>query len=285
MADQTEWLILDVFRNVAGPYTGEEVRRRSQRQPNFFVYREPNEQWIPVDFVPELMGRPPAGSSDADEPDAYTARELERAVDELLGICKGIISDGQVAPEEADYLKLWLDKHQAYKSFWPANVLSERIAAIYEDGIVDEAEQEELAELLGKITGEKPGFKDAIGLAKAVSVDFPQLRVEFEGKSFCLTGRFAYGPQNKCVAAINSRGGSCSEFPNLETDYLVVGALQGKGWELPTKGKKIEFVVTNLEARSRTAIISEENWTYHLQDNPRGADHGREDNTAYRKER
>ena len=50
----------------------------------------------------------------------------------------------------------------------------------------------------------------------------------------------------------------------METDYLVIGTLQGKDWELPTKGKKIESIVTNPEARSRTSIISEENWTYHL---------------------
>lgn len=264
MDEQNDWLILDVFRNVTGPYTGEEVRRRAQREPNFFIYQDAAEQWTPVDFVPELMGRPPANSPGANEPDAFAARELERAVDELLGVCKGIISDGKVVPEEADYLKLWLEKHQAYKSFWPANVLWERISAIYEDGVVDEDEQQELAALLGRITGEKPGFTDAIELAKTVAVDFPHPRVEFEGKSFCLTGRFAYGPHGRCVAAIEARGGACTEFPNLETDYLVIGAVQGRGWELPNKGKKIEFVVTNPEARSRTAIISEENWTYHL---------------------
>ena len=264
MEAQSEWLILDVFRNVTGPYTGEEVRRRAERAPNFFVYQDATEQWTPVDFVPEVMGRPPGTTPDGDQPEAFTARELERAVDDLLGVCKGIIADGKVVPEEADYLKLWLEKHQAYKSFWPANVLSERISAIYEDGVVDGEEQEELAELLGKITGEKPGFKDAIELAKNVVVDYPQPRVDFEGKSFCLTGRFAFGPHSKCGQAIESRGGSWTEFPNPETDYLVIGALQGKRWDLPSKGKKIEFVVTNPEARSRTAIISEENWTYHL---------------------
>ena len=265
MANGNEWLILDVFRNVMGPYTSEEVRRRAQRQSNFFVYHTATEQWIPVDSVPELTDHP------ADEPavagamaETVSARELERAVDELMGICKGIISDGKVVPHEADYLKLWLEKNERYKSFWPANVLSERLAKIYEDGIVDEAEQEELTDLLSKITGEKPGFKDAIMLAKSVAVDYPQPRVEFKGKSFCLTGRFAFGPHGKCAEAIEIRGGSCSEFPSLETDYLVIGALGGKDWELPTKGKKIEFVVTNSEARSRTAIVSEENWTYHL---------------------
>jgi hypothetical protein len=264
MTDQNEWLILEVFRNVVGPYTSEEVRRRSQREPNFFVYDQSTQEWTPVDSVPGLMGRPSEESPDGDPPKAFTVRELEQAVDELLGVCKGIISDGQVVPEEADYLKLWLEKHAAYKDFWPANVLSERIAKIYKDGVVDESEQEELAELLGRITGEKPGFKDAIELAKNVSADFPQPRVDFEGKSFCLTGRFAYGPHAKCVAAIEAHGGSWTDFPNLETDYLVIGTLQGKHWDLPTKGKKIEFVVTNPEARSRTAIISEENWAYHL---------------------
>lgn len=265
MPNENEWLILDVFRNVVGPYTGEEVRSRAQREPNFFVFQPEQAEWVPVVSVPELMGRAaPDQHSEEQEEVQFGAREVERAVDELLGICKGVIADGKVVPHEADYLKLWLDKHEEYKGFWPANVLSERIAKIYADGVVDEAEQAELAELLSRITGEKPGFQDAIRLADGVSVDYPEPRVEIQGKSFCLAGKFAFGSRAKCIAAIEAKGGAYHEFPNLETDYLVIGALGDKEWDLPSKGAKIEFVVTNSEARSRTAIIAEENWTYHL---------------------
>ena len=261
-----EWLILDVLRNVAGPYSTEEVRSRARRQPNFFVYQSGLGKWTPVDVIPELMGQltPDQEHAAATIVSSNAARELEHAVDELLGICKGIIADGKVVPNEADYLKIWLEKNRQLTGVWPANVLSHRIASIYADGVVDEEEQGQLAALLSSITGEKPGFEDAIKLVTSVAIDLPEPRVEFEGKSFCLTGRFAYGHGEKCVEAIESRGGTCHEFPNLETDYLVLGALGGKGWEMSNKGKKIEFVVTNPEARTHTAIISEENWTYHL---------------------
>ncbi len=265
MLQDNEWLILDVFRNVVGPYTGEEVRRRAQRGANFFVFRPEQAEWLPVDLVPELTGAAPGdgkGLSSAEAGEA--ARSMERAIDELLGVCRGIIADGKVVPHEADYLKIWLEKHQQVSGIWPANVLVERLRRIYADGVVDEWEQEELAEVLGRITGEKPGFQDAIRLASDVAIDYPEPRIDFEGKAFCFTGRFAFGPRNKCVEAIEKRGGIYHEHPNLETDYLVVGTLHGKKWELPSKGKKIEFVVTNSEARSRTTIISEENWTYQM---------------------
>ncbi|MCZ6473658.1 MAG: BRCT domain-containing protein [SAR324 cluster bacterium] len=262
MVQDNEWLILDAFRNVLGPYAPEEIRRRVQQNPNFFVYLRDHEEWVPAEALPELTG---LGPRDAKQGYAQAStREMERAIDELMGVCRGIIADGKVVPHEADYLVTWLEKHQSIVGMWPASVLTERLQRIYADGIVDEWEQEELAELLGRIVGEKPGFKDAIRLASERAVDFPEPRIEFAGKAYSFTGRFAYGPRSKCVEAVESRGGMFHQFPNLDTDYLVVGALQGKKWELANKGKKIEYVVTTPEARSKTAIISEENWTYHL---------------------
>lgn len=256
------WLILDVFRNVTGPYTREEVRRRGQRQPNFFVYLEDGHKWAPVDSVPELASDP-GGQSGAIRPGEYQAGELEGAINELLGVCKGIIADDRVDPDEVAYLKSWLEQHQKLAGCWPANVLSERIAKIYEDGVVDKGEREELAELLYRITGEKPGLKDAMKLAASVVLDVPEPDVDFKGKAFCLSGRLAFGARAKCREAIERRGGVWHEHPNLETDYLVIGALDGNQVDL-THGRNIEFVVKNPAARSRIAIISEENWAANL---------------------
>lgn len=266
MAGGEEWLILDIFRNVRGPYTRDEVLRRAKREPNFFVYVADEGSWVAVDSVPELAsGAAPAdaGGNVGDVAARYKAKELERAVDELLGVCKGIIADGRVDTNEVVFLKSWLEQNRELATIWPANVLSERIGKIFEDGIVDQTEREELAELLYRITGEKPGIEEAMKLAASLAIDFPEPRLEFEGKTYCLSGRFAYGPRAKCEAAVRQRGGVCHEHPNPETDFLVIGALADSQADLE-HGRNIEFVVTNAPARSRTAIVSEENWSYHL---------------------
>ena len=257
-----EWLILDVFRNVKGPYTWNEVQQRAQREPNFFVYRREEERWVPVDTVPELtpVSNAQGGAQGAK---ANRAGELERAIDELLGVCKGIIADGVVEPNEVVYLKSWLEQNQELANIWPASVLSERLAGIYADGVVDPEEREELGELLYRVTGDKPGLPDAMRLAGSVAIDYPEPRLEFEGKSFCLSGRFALGSRAKCEAAVRERGGICHDHPNPETDYLVIGALGWRDGDL-THGRNIEFVVKNPDARARIAIVSEENWSYHL---------------------
>ncbi len=262
MAELEEWLILDVFRNVRGPYTRDEVLRRAKREPNFFVCLRDSGRWVPVDSVPGL--HPEATPERAAATGSGSrAEKIERAVDELLGVCKGIIADGKVDTNEVVYLKSWLEQNREVAAIWPANVLSERIRQIYADGVVDGQERKELADLLYRITGDKPGIEDAMRLAGSEVIDFPEPRIEFEGKVYCLSGQFAYGSREKCEAAITARGAICHRHPNPETDYLVIGALADGQGDLE-HGRNIEFVVTNPDARSRTAIVSEENWSYQL---------------------
>lgn len=52
----------------------------------------------------------------------FNSRRLaDRTVDELMGICKGLISDGEITAEEARFLIGWIDRQRDIVSVWPIN--------------------------------------------------------------------------------------------------------------------------------------------------------------------
>lgn len=59
---------------------------------------------------------------------SYNApRVADRSVDELMGICKALASDGSISEEELGFLQRWLNANQQAIDVWPANILVARI--------------------------------------------------------------------------------------------------------------------------------------------------------------
>ncbi len=257
------WYKMDILLNITGPFTRERINEKTRKESEFWVGGPGSGTWMPFD---EINGHPPeVGKRDPETKKDYTdARVLERGIDELIGLCKGIIADGTVEPSEANFLKSWLDNNPEIANMWPANVLTQRISSIFEDGVVDTDEQADLAELLAKLTGTVPGVSDAEQLATRLPIDDPGPDVEYRDKKFCLTGKFIYGTRQKCERIILAKGGICQAQPNFDTDYLVIGALGNSEWLHSSYGRKIEMVLSNRKKGAKTAIISEEHWTFFI---------------------
>lgn len=191
----------------------------------------------------------------------YNANRLsDRTMDELIGISKGIICDGKVVTEEAEFLIEWLyaNKHLADK--WPAKTLVERIEDIFADDKIDEYEKEELLEVLADITGEagKDNLSSRLPLCK------PEPIISHEGREFCFTGKFIYGSRNKCIATVKERGGFFNPNPRQSTDYLIIGIIGSTDWLHSPYGRKIENAVKLKENGNNIAIASEEHWVNFL---------------------
>ena len=137
---------------------------------------------------------------------------------------------------------------------------------IFSDGVVDEQEQEELTRLLARFTGGTPGVSDAEPLATRLPLDDPEPKVDFKGKSFCFTGILVMGSKERCREIIEERGGIFHKQPKPKTDYLVIGALGSPFWTHSTHGEKVDRALENLASGGRTAIVSEEHWTFYLDD-------------------
>jgi len=194
-------------------------------------------------------------------------RVQERLIDELIGICRGVIADGRVDENEAIFIGQWIENHRDLATRWPVNVLYARLTEMLKDGILSTEEEQDLLTTLKDITGENNIVEGGVQ-ATRLPLDRPEPEVTFVDKTFCLTGRFVFGSGIECEETIFELGGSVVEQPGKETDYLVIGELSSPDWAHTTFGRSIEKAVELREAGHPIAIISEERWVDSLSNQP-----------------
>lgn len=192
------------------------------------------------------------------------ARLGDREVDELIGLCRGVLSDGVVTDGEARFLARWLDANRGAANRWPGNVLYERIRTMLADDVLDPEEQGELLDLLSDITGDLLVSDRAASYSSTLPLCSPAPDVEFSGRAFCLTGKFVYGTRRTCETAIHESTGLTVSVPSRKTDYLVIGAIGTPAWIHSTYGRKIEKAVALRDEGVPIRIVSEEHWTAFL---------------------
>ena len=193
---------------------------------------------------------------------AYNAGRLaERAVDELIGLCRGVLGDGAVTESEANLLVQWMETNRGAAEIWPANQLYRRLREMLVDHVLDLDEQGELLDLLLSITGgEIPIQEQVNSLSATLPLTIPPPEVVFDRRRFCLTGRFAFGTRKQCEAQIVERGGLMQSDAARDTSYLVVGAMGSTDWIHSTYGRKIEAAVALRDRGFPIDLISEEHW-------------------------
>jgi NAD-dependent DNA ligase len=190
-------------------------------------------------------------------------RIQDRLVDELIGICRGVIADGIVDEQEAIFIGQWIEAHRDIADRWPVNILYARLTEMLKDGVLSANEQMDLLETLREITGETGVFVEA-DRSTTLPLDRPEPAVTFEGKAFCLTGRFAFGSNLECEETIVELGGIVDSTLGKDTDYLVIGELCSPDWAHTTFGRMIERAVNLREQGQAIAIVSEEHWVNSL---------------------
>ena len=184
----------------------------------------------------------------------------EREVDELIGLCKGVLADGVVNQAEAEFLARWLSLNRETADRWPATVLFNRIGAMLADGQLDKDEERELLALLIEVTGGDASRLDAHSLSTGLPINDPVPEVVIPDKQFCFTGKFLSGPRAFCCAEIEKRSGVVTDGIGVDLDFLVVGLVGSRDWKHSSFGRKIEKAVHYREMGHRLAIIAEEHF-------------------------
>lgn len=186
---------------------------------------------------------------------------LDRAADQLLGICSGIVADGEINHRELAFLSTWLAEHREVCEIFPGKQIARRLAEVMADGRVSVEEHSDLLLILQQISGNS--FIDtgaAAPAAPAIPADESPV-IEIPGKSFCFTGTFAFGSRGKCEAAVKALGACCGKDVTLALDYLVIGAGVSPDWKHETYGRKIERALEiRSGGQSTPVIILEEQW-------------------------
>ena len=160
---------------------------------------------------------------------------------------------------EAIFIGQWIESHRDVAERWPVNILYARLQEMLKDGVLTPSEQQDLLETLKEITGESSMFSDATR-PTTLPLDRPAPAVTFEGKTFCLTGKFVFGSTLECEETIAEMGGSLEPSPSKETDYLIIGEIVSPDWAHTSFGRSIERAVELREQGQPIAIISEEHW-------------------------
>lgn len=194
---------------------------------------------------------------------ATDARVLKRSCESLLGICGGLIADGQLNDLEIKFLRTWLNEHSELASTWPGEVVMRRIESVLEDGVVSDEERTHLLTTLEQLVG---GSFVETGAVPSAASDLPvdaQEVVTVAGKSFCFTGQFLYGTRRTCEAAVTARGGSVSSVKR-SLDFLVIGELSSREWKFTSFGTKIQEAVALREQGHCLKVVSEAQWVQAL---------------------
>jgi len=193
----------------------------------------------------------------------------DRNIDELLGLCRGIIADGETNQREAEFLRNWIENNFSRRDLmvYPLKTLYWRLMGMLQDGILDDEESRELFEILERYTGECSIIKEARQFTSTLPLDLPMPEVKIKGSQFVFTGAFTIGTRKACETLIKDLGGEYKKAPTLKTDYLVIGLLGSEDWIHSSYGRKIEKAVElRDERKTGISIISEEHFIRFLED-------------------
>jgi len=187
----------------------------------------------------------------------------DRNIDELIGISRGLLADGNINEDEAKFLLQWIENHFNKKDLqeYPFNTIYDRLKKVLDDNILDEDEAIEIKELLQSFTGEKPIAEQIKSMSSSLPLSEPLPDVKIIGEVFCLTGAFTIGTRGQCEKLIKELGGTTKKAPTLDTDYLVIGILGNEDWIHSSYGRKIEKAA-ELRDTKKTGIkiITEEHF-------------------------
>ena len=201
-------------------------------------------------------------------PNSAMTREgrKDRSIDELIGLSRGILANGIIDKEEADYLLEWLELNREFADFFPFNVLYPRVYEMLSDDILDTEEEGELMTMLLALQGGtlKEHNNQAISESTTLPLCQPAPEITFTDKLFVVTGHFASGSRKVVTAEIESCGGIVKKDITKKTDYLVIGEVGSRDWKHSSFGRKIEKAVSNREQGCPISVISEEHWLKHI---------------------
>ncbi len=197
---------------------------------------------------------------------ANLENNVSKAIDQLSGICSGILADGIVGDAEARFFADYVRKFAAYEPAWPFTDILARVGRIFADGHCDDDEREELKSVMEALCGHAELAKPEETYSATLPLDAPlPTPLLFPEHNFVVTSRFAYGTRRKVKEAISTLGGIATDSaPTRETHYLVIGIFASRDWANTNYGRKIERAVELRASGSGISIISEEHWKQFL---------------------
>lgn len=190
------------------------------------------------------------------------ARRADRAVDELVGLCRGLLADGHVNQQEAEFLKGWIERNADFVGLYPFDRIYRQLTDTMRDGFLDHDESADLMDTLVRFVGGEAHDHQTqtASLSTALPLDDPEPILVYPESIFVVTGTFSYGARSSVCAAIESRGGISGAAPTKKTRYLIIGDLGSRDWKHSNCGTKIEKAIQLRDEGCPLSIVSERHW-------------------------
>lgn len=189
-----------------------------------------------------------------------SGRRLDRVVDELIGICRGLLADGALVPQEVVFLRGWLARQGDMVHEYPLRNIAELLDKAPATGIIDSALEALMLDATAKLVGGEVSAPETSSLASVLPICVPPPNIIYEERRFVATGKFAFGTREAVEGAIASRGGETASSVNKKTDFLVIGTIGSRDWIHSSFGRKIQQAVELRGQGLPISIVAEEHW-------------------------
>lgn len=183
----------------------------------------------------------------------------DRQIDTLIGLGKGLMADGRISQDEAEFLLGWLIQSRQATDNPIITNLYNKVNSFFSDGVLDESESEELLSILHQLSG-GPTVVGEFGRATTLPINNPMPNIDFLARSFLFTGTCAFGTRKECQAATEQLGGINAKSVTMDLHYLVIGTYVTDSWAHETFGRKIEKAMEYRNQGLPLVIITEEHW-------------------------
>lgn len=185
----------------------------------------------------------------------------ERACARLLGLIAGITADGHLHDMEIQFLRTWLTENNQAAEHWLGAQLIEQIDHVMADSIITDDERAQLLQSLQGACGVQFAETGAVTPEAISSFPADECAVVFQGRTFCLTGKFHFGSRGDCEAATVAAGGNCASDVSKKVHYLVIGSAGATAsWKQATYGNKIDAAMKLREKGRPIFVLTEAAW-------------------------
>lgn len=196
------------------------------------------------------------------ENDNYYYNAVTTDLQTLQGICHGILADGIINEKEVRDLEKWLDNNTHLSTYYPYDEIRSLMLSIVSDGIIEEEEILILKAYLNQFVN-----IENKEIAKQIDQDTADINIsghctsdpniDFDGKTFCVTGVLKSGNRSELENLISDLGGMPTRTVTKKTDYLIVGDNGNPAWAFACYGRKVEKALEMRKGGHQICLVHE----------------------------
>lgn len=198
--------------------------------------------------------------------ESHRIADAKKALEHLLGLCRGLAADRALNEAEVLYLSTWLRDNPHIATDWPGNVLAAQVENILADGCATDDELSHLLQAIDEIIGHADGSTG--GASTLICDQVLPSNIVFRGQRFLFTGTVPGMSRAKLKAAVEELGGIAAHEGALyfaangqrmpQVEYLVVGGIASSQWRHSSFGTKIQYAIDARDCGAPLQIITGE---------------------------